>query len=141
MSIANVNDRSSVERLYPREAFEADAARNSRGKALVLEGVLIASQPSPSGEFELQRKRHHIGENDPEGDTLFLAPYLGEEYAALQETPDYGGAEEKAGGLGAVERGSDYAAFIGRIVETAKQAKFKSPIGNKEERLRGFHGG
>jgi hypothetical protein len=141
MSIANLNDRATIERIYPREAFEADAANNSRGKALVLEGLLIASQPSPSGEFQLIRKRHHIGENDPEGDTLFLAPYLGEDYAALHESPDYGGPEEKPGGLGAVKRGPDYEAFIERIVETARTAKFKSPIGNKEERLRGFHGG
>jgi len=141
MSTANLNDRSTIESIYPREAFEADAARNSRGKALVLEGVLIASQPSQGGEFQLQRKRHHVGENDPEGDTLFLAPYLGGDYAALHETPDYGAPEEEKGGLAAAKRGPDYAAFIDRIVETAKAAKFKTPIGNKEERLRGFHGG
>src|SRR3954452_22329377 len=116
MSIANLNDRATIERISPREAFEADAANNSRGKTLVLEGVLISSQPSPSGEFQLVRKRHHIGENDPEGDTLFLAP--GEDYAALHEAPDYGAAEEKKDALGTVKRGPDYGAFIDRIVET-----------------------
>jgi hypothetical protein len=141
MSIANVNDRSSIERIYPRDAFESDAANNSRGKALVLEGVLIASQPSENGEFELVRKRRNVAENDPEGDTLFLAPYLGRDYAALEQTPEYSAPQEKADGLGAVERGADYGAFIERIIETAKAARFKSPIGKKEERLRGFHGG
>ena len=142
MSTANVNDRASIERIYPRDAFETDAANNSRGKALVLQGVLIASQPSESGEFTFLRKRRHVGENDPEGDTLFVAPYLGQEYSALEQTPGYGGAQETGDAVDEVERGArDYDAFVDRIIATAKAARFKEPIGKNEERLRGFHGG
>lgn len=142
MSTANVNDRASIERIYPREAFEQDAAKNSRGKALVLEGVLIASQPGENGEFELVRKRRQVGENDPEGDTLFVAPYLGQDYGALAQTAAYGAAEEKGDAVAKVEQSSrEYAAFIDRIVATAKAAHFKEPIGRHEERLKGFHGG
>ena len=142
MSTVNVNDRASIEGIYPRDVFASDAANNSRGKALVLEGVLIASQPSETGEFTLQRKRRHVGENDPEGDTLFLAPYLGQEYGALEQTPAYGTAEEKGDAINEVERSNrDYDTFVDRIIATAKSVRFKEPIGKHEERLRGFHGG
>ena len=142
MSTANVNDRASIERIYPRDAFDTDAAKNSRGKALVLEGVLIASQPAENGEFELVRKRRHMGENDPEGDTLFVAPYRGEEDGALQQTPGYGALEGTGDAVAKVEQGGrEYEAFIDRIIATAKAAHFKEPIGRHEERLKGFHGG
>jgi hypothetical protein len=140
MGSANVNERASVEAIYPREAFEADAARNSRGKAAVLHGLLIASEVSESGAFALQRAKRHIGENDPLGDTRFLAPFPRE--AALEQTPVCGAAREKAGGLEKGERrGDDYRAFIDQVIEAATRAEFKDAIGRHEERLRGFHGG
>jgi hypothetical protein len=141
MGSANVNERASFESIYPREAFEADAAQNSRGKAAVLHGVLIASEVSESGAFTLQRAKRHIGENDPLGDSRFLAPFP-REGAALEQTPGYGATREKAGGLENVERRrDDYAAFIDRVIGAATRAEFKEAIGRHEERLRGFHGG
>jgi hypothetical protein len=142
MSSANVNDRATIERLYPREAFEADAARNARPKADVLHGVRIASEVSEDGAFTLQRTPRQVGENDPLGDTLFLAPFLGEAQGALRQTPAYGGAEETPDALAtASDKRPDYEAFIDRIAETARRAAFKDPIGRHEPRLRGFHGG
>lgn len=139
MASANVNDRASIEAIYPRAAFEADAAQNARDKAAVLHGVAIASEVAESGAFALQRARRHVGENDPLGDTLFLAPFLPDEgpraprpYRSAGEEPD--AASEAA-------RGDAYAHFIDGIVETARRAAFKEPIGRGEERLRGFHGG
>jgi hypothetical protein len=142
MSTANVNDRATIERLYPREAFEADAAKNANPKADMLHGVRIASEVSESGEFTLQRTRNQVGENDPLGDTLFLAPFLGEAQGALRQSPGYSGAEENPDALPkAADKRPDYEAFIDRIAETARQAAFKDPIGRHEPRLRGFHGG
>ncbi|HEX8166072.1 MAG TPA: hypothetical protein VF601_09825 [Beijerinckiaceae bacterium] len=142
MSSANVNDRASIERLYPRDAFEADAARNALPKADVLHGVRIASGVSESGEFALQRTSQQAGENDPLGDTLFLAPFPTEAGGALRQTPAYGGAEENPDALAkAADKRPDYDAFVDRIVETARRATFKGPIGRHEPRLKGFHGG
>lgn len=142
MSFANVNDRSTIEAIYPRDAFEADAAQNARDKAAVLHGVAILSEVSESGAFALQRSRRHVGENDPLGDTLFLAPFVPQADAGAEQTSAYGAAPEKAGAAAAgSDRGDAYASFIGRIVDAAARASFKEPIGRHEERLRGFHGG
>ena len=142
MSSANVNDRASIERLYPRDTFEADAARNALPKADVLHGVRIASEVSESGEFAFQRTSRQVGESDPLGDTLFLAPFPTEAQGALKQTSAYGGAEESPGALAkAGAKRPAYDIFIDRIVETARHAAFKDPIGRHEPRLRGFHGG
>jgi hypothetical protein len=137
---ANVNDRESIARVYPREAYEEDAGRNALAKTPVLHGVRILSQPDEAGSFRLARAHHQVAERDPEGDTVFLAPYLGDELDALQRNPTYGGPEEKDG-LSVVDPRGDYEAFLDRIVEAARSARFKGPIGKGEERLRGFHGG
>jgi hypothetical protein len=120
MRSANVNDRSTIEAIYPREAFESDAAQNSRDKAAILHGVLIASEVSESGAFALLRDID----------------------ARMEQAPAYGAAEEKPGGLEEMERqGADYDSFIDRIIAAATRAEFKEPIGRHEERLRGFRGG
>ncbi len=143
MSRANINDRSSLERLYPRNVWAQDAGRNADAKAEVLHGVRIASPVDENGEFELVRASHQVAEINSEGDVVFLFPQMGDDYAALmQKETDYGGAEEKGDALERVRhKDQDYVAFIDRIVEAAKSAKFKPAIGRGEERLRGFHGG
>src|SRR3712207_4919120 len=128
MNSANVNDRASIERLYPREAFEADAARNALPKADVLHGVRIASEAAEDGAFDLKRASQQVGENDPLGDTLFLAPFPAEAQGALRQTPAYGAAEETPGALAkAGAKRPDYDAFVDRIAETARRAAFKDP--------------
>jgi hypothetical protein len=139
MTSANVNDRAGIERLYPREAFRSDAAKNARGKAPVLHGVLIASEVSESGDFTLQRIRRQTGESDPLGDTRFLAPFA---HPPSGQTASYGGSAENPAAPATAEGGEpDYDGFIDRIIETASRAAFKKPIGRHEPRLRGFHGG
>ena len=36
---------------------------------------------------------------------------------------------------------SDYARFIDRVIETARNARFKPAIGKGDERIKGFRGG
>ena len=148
MTSANINDRSSVERLYPRDAFEADAGSNARGKATVLHGLRILSGPNASGAFRVARASQHVGEvhvgeAQGRGNGLFLAPDLGANVAALaQNETDYGGAEEKGDAMASVDaRGAEYQAFIDRVLASARAADFDQPIGRGEERLKGFHGG
>jgi len=141
MSSANVNDRESIERLYPRQAFDEDAARNALPDAAVHSGVTIASAPDASGAFTLMRAQQHVGERDPEGDTIFLLAMSARSEQALAPSSGYGGTVE-TGNAPAEGRDEpdDYAAFIARIIEAARSATFKEPIG-KDERLKGFHGG
>ncbi|HEY0571920.1 MAG TPA: hypothetical protein VGD16_10355 [Enterovirga sp.] len=141
MTRADVNDPASVERIYPPEAFKRDAGLNSVGNTPVLHGLRIMSEPGPDGRFELVRGNRQTGERDPEGDTAFLAPFTGAGEATAQGQSPYGGPEEHGDAPGRAGReGDEYAAFIARIIETARKIRFKPPIG-RDVRLQGFHGG
>jgi hypothetical protein len=142
MAEANVNDRASVERLYPREDFERDAGENSDAKATIQRGLRILSAIDARGTFKVERGSRHVGEGDPEGDALFLAPFLAQADAPLQQTDAYGGAEEKpSAATTSFAKGADYRAFIDSVLEAAQSAPFKPAVGRHEERLRGFRGG
>jgi hypothetical protein len=148
MTSASIHDRASVERLYPRDAFEADAGMNAGAKASVLHGVRILSGPDAGGAFHLARGSQHVGEvhvgkAQGRGNGLFLAPDLAANFAALaQDDTGYGGAEEQSDALRSVaDRAGDYDAFIDRVIAAAGAADFEEPIGRGEERLKGFHGG
>jgi hypothetical protein len=143
MPEANVNDRSSVETLYPRHSFERDAGENVDAKTAVHRGLRIVSAVGPDGSFNAEPATRHVGENDPEGDTVFVAPFRAQG-APLQETSAYGGSAETSDAVampGSREKDHDYRAFIDRVIETAKAAEFKSAVGRHEDRLSGFHGG
>jgi hypothetical protein len=145
MPEANINDRSSVERLYPRQHFDRDAGENADAKATVHRGLRIVSPVDPNGRFNAERASRHVGESDPEGDTVFLAPFLAKDSEPLRGTGAYGGpadpyaAPAPAGSGG--RKDQDYRAFIDRIIEAAGSAEFKPAVGRHEDRLRGFHGG
>jgi hypothetical protein len=139
MQKANINDRDSLERLYPREAFQEDAGRNALGKTPVLYGVRIESAPDAQGWFHLVRAQQHVGEQVGV-DTIFLAaeeqrfsaPLLGQEPAEASKgaalTPEATGRQ-------------DYETFITQLVDAARSAEFPQPVGRGEPRLKGFHGG
>ena len=138
MHKANVNDRASVEALYPREAFAEDAGRNALNKIAVLHGVRIESAPDREGWFGLARARHHVGEAGEGAQAIFLAaqePHLA--------APLVGQEPESAPSEAAAEatRADEYDAFVDRIIETARTADFPESIGRDEPRLKGFHGG
>ena len=142
MPEANINDRSSVERLYPRDDFDRDAGENADAKTTVHRGLRIISPADDDGKFSAERGAHHIGEHDPEGDTVFVAPFLAKGFAPLRDTDAYGGpADTGAAAAGTGQKDQDYRAFIDRVIEAARAADFKPAIGRHEDRLRGFHGG
>lgn len=141
MPAADINDPTSVEHIYSPQAFKRDAGLNSVGNTPVLHGVRITSQPDPEGRFELVPGNKQTGERDPEGDTAFLAPFLRVSEAAAQGASPYGGPEERGNAPGETGReDGDYAAFVARVIETARTIRFKPPIG-RDGRLQGFHGG
>jgi hypothetical protein len=141
MTLADINDPGSVERIYPPEAFNRDAGLNSIGNTPVLHGLRIMSQPGPDGRFELAPGNRQTGERDPEGDTAFLAPFLGTGEAAAQGESPFGGPEERGDAPGSTGRThDDYVAFVARVIETARKIRFKPPTG-RDGLLKGFHGG
>ena len=71
MATVNANDRSSLERVYPEDAFANDAAQNERVPNELLRGVLISSAPDASGYFGVDRATRHVGEPET---PHFLAP-------------------------------------------------------------------
>lgn len=142
MPEANIGDRSSVERLYPRETFDRDAGENSDAKATVHRGVRIVSGADANGRFSAEQGLRHVGESDPEGDTIFLVPFLMQSSAPFQQTDTYSAPAETGDALAVSERkDQDYQAFIDRVVEAVKAAEFKPAVGRNDDRLRGFHGG
>ena len=119
---ANINDRQSIERLYPPDAFARDAAENDRQRVEILKGVRVASAPDDDGNFVLEPAAHHAGEVP---DAVFLAPFplrTPERHAAADPDPHHG-----------------YDAFIDEIIEAAQRHGYRaaeSP-GPGDPRLRG----
>ncbi|CAO3435325.1 hypothetical protein [Azospirillum endophyticum] len=139
MTEANIHDRTSFERAYDRPSFERDAAANARSDAAVVHGVTILSAPDEDGQVDLSRSSQHVGEGNPEGDTVFLAAFRLHDSAAETGDTYAGSVEPTAERPG--EAGDDYASFIDQLLAAAKEARFKPDIGRGEERLKGFHGG
>lgn len=139
MAKANINDRSSFERIYDRHTFEQDAASNARSKATVVHGVKILSAPDADGQVEISRASHHVAEGNPEGDTIFVPAFSLHDSTAADGNTYAGSAAPTANAPG--EAADEYRSFIDDVVTAAKQGHFKPDIGRGEERLKGFHGG
>jgi hypothetical protein len=142
MPDANIHDRSSLERLYPRDDFDRDAAENADAKATVHRGITIVSGVDRDGRFGAQRALRHVGEGDPEGDTVFVAPFRAQADAPVPHLASCGDPAETndVSPIGE-HKAQAYQAFLDRIIEAVKTAEFKPAVGCREDRLAGFHGG
>jgi hypothetical protein len=76
MTKVSVDDRGSLERLYPKDAFASDAAWNELPNAIT-RGARVASAPDKNGSFEVDRASRHAGEPET---PYFLAPQKGQDY-------------------------------------------------------------
>ena len=123
MTSANISDRRSVEKIYPRDVWEAEAANNSQGGQKILGGLLIESQPDDAGNFHLRRTTR--GSAEIEGSqhyVIFICPYMGRAYDVF--TPIFGvhGAiKEKHDALESVD--DEYDDFIARVLDAASHAR------------------
>ncbi len=71
--LANINNGSSIEQIYPISVFAVDAAQNAKQPAnALLRGVRILSVPDDGGEFEMAHGTKHVGEVHG---NAFLVPY------------------------------------------------------------------
>lgn len=133
MGKANINDRASLEHVYPAETFASDAAWNERPDA-VQRGVRIGSAPDEEGWFELEPAARHAGEPQT---PHFLAPARRAE--ELIERGDHGAEDQ----ISAPQPATGYTEFLDDIIAAAKRFGFRaeeSP-GRNEPRLKGFRGG
>ena len=71
MPKANIHRRSTLEEVYPPDAFASDAAQNAVPNT-VLSGVRILSAPDAAGDFDFERATQQVGEATS---ASFLAPH------------------------------------------------------------------
>lgn len=131
MSHANLHDRTSIERIYPRAVFLRESNANSRAKASVLRGLRILSAPDESGNFELVRAARHAGEAASGEGAVFLCPFA----QATQHAADY---PKAAAPRAAAEPDDPYEDFVTRILEAARTARLPEPTGRGDPRLKGL---
>ncbi|OYD85145.1 hypothetical protein [Azospirillum brasilense] len=139
MQTANIHDPSSIERIYPRSAFDNDARQNARDKEAVEHGVMVLSKPDADGNFSLMRSQRHVGEPDATTHSIFLSPTLDNSvYGAL--TPSDTGYDGPVEPADAPEPAGDpYRSFVESLIEVARNADFPPPP--PAESLKGFRGG
>lgn len=131
MAKANIHRRSTLEDIYPPDAFASDAAQNGRVPNTVLSGVRILSAPDAAGDFDFERATQQIGEA---ASASFLAPHRREEriVGAGGDSPASVSAEP--------DPRAGYEAFLADIIAVAQRFGFEqeeSP-GRDEPRLRGL---
>lgn len=132
MQRANINDRSTIERIYPRAVFMQESNANARAQASVRCGVRIGSAPDASGAFDLVRASRHAGEPDSGNGAVFLSPVAqgtghGADYPAVAASGDAGTRPRDA-----------YSAFIDKIIAAARGAHVAPAPGRGDIRLRGL---
>lgn len=127
MSHANINDRASIEAIYPRAVFLRESNANVRARATMLRGLSIRSAPDGAGYVEIARAAQHVGEQKPDGGALFLCPFA----QATPHAADYPARPT-------AEPGNPYDAFIDRVLTAARTAPLPEPTGRGDRRLQGL---
>ena len=122
MATANIHDPSSIEQIYPPDAYASDASENERRKPAVLKGVRVTSAPDEAGDFTIERATQQVGEVPG---AVFLAPF----HRATAQEDAAVNPESRDG----------YEAFVSDIIEAAVRFGYRaeeSP-GRGDARLRG----
>lgn len=131
MAKANINDRASLERVYPADIFASDAARNGRVASEVISGVRILSAPDDAGDFEFERATRQVGEA---ASPAFLAPQRREDRLvdADRDRPTAVAADP--------DPRQEYDGFLDDLIAAARRVGFNAgeTPGRDEPRLRGL---
>ena len=122
MGHANISDRRSIERIYPRDLWESDAGFNSQGCDSSRRGVLIVTAVGSDGEVHVRRAVRHVGEGIEESHGIFICPYLGRAYDIFEPAAGvHGAVVEKHDALEDIS--FEYAAFIDAVVAAAARIR------------------
>jgi hypothetical protein len=131
MPRANIHRRSTLEEIYPPDAFASDAAQNGRVPNTLLNGARILSAPDAAGDFDFERATQQIGEA---ASASFLAPHRREDRAqdAGRDSPTTVSADP--------DPRAGYEAFLDDIIAVAQGFGFdpEGSPGRDEPRLRGL---
>ncbi|MGQ9368990.1 hypothetical protein [Azospirillum sp. ST 5-10] len=138
-SRANVNDRKSVEAIYPKSAFDEDAHQNTRDRATVHHGLAVLSAPDAEGNFTIAREHRHVAETQEGSHSYFLFPLLDpSEYGATLRTANgYDGPFKPI--MPPADPEAHYHHFIEDVIATARKAQF--PPSFPAQTLKDFLGG
>ncbi|MYZ47515.1 hypothetical protein [Propylenella binzhouense] len=117
---ADVNDRGSIERLYPYAAFEADAGANSMAKAETRHGIRIETVPDASGAFRIARASHAPADFEEMKAHGFVCPYMGRAYGFFRLSGGMRGAVTEERDIFDPLR-DEYEGFIDTIIGTARE--------------------
>ncbi|WP_029007222.1 hypothetical protein [Azospirillum halopraeferens] len=136
---ANVNDRASIEAVYPKADFDQDAHQNTRDRARVHHGLAILSAPAADGSFSIAREHRHVAETQEGSHSYFLFPLLdpAEYGTTLRSANGYDGPFKPV--MPPADPEAHYHHFIEDVIETAKTAHF--PPTFTAQQLKGFLGG
>jgi hypothetical protein len=118
MSNADINDRGSIERIYPRAVFLRETNANARAKASVLRGLSILAGADAAGRFEMVRAARRAGAAAA-GDGAFLYPVA----AAASD---------------AAAAADPYDVFLDRVIATARTAQPAENAGCGDARRTGL---
>lgn len=118
MSNANINDRGTIERIYPRAVFLRECNANARAKASVLHGLRILAGADAAGRVELVRAARRAGEPETASRGVFLCPLSA--------------ASAEAGGTT-----DPYDAFLDRVIATARAAQHPDAAAHDDPRREG----
>ena len=132
MDRANINDRTSIARLYPFAAFLGEANANMRARASMWRGVEIIAGPDAEGWFAMTRASRHAGEREVAGGARFLCPFA----QATGHAPDYPAPAAASGGDDG--RAAAYDGFIDNIIAAARAMPPEPAPGPGDIRLRGL---
>lgn len=119
---ANINERTSIERVYPLSAFDEDAGENSSGSSPRRCGVKLETVPDAAGAFRMVRGAQALTGADDAPGTAFVCPYMGRAYGLFMIEGGGRGAVEEHGNIFAGHL-DEYAAFLETIIETARKMK------------------
>ena len=119
MTVARVGlSRQSVEAIYPRNTFEADAAANSVARATVFRGLRLEKTTRADEPVRIVPATRHVGGKEATPGTLFMCPYMGHAYGVFSLARGvHGPIVEKADPF--ARHPEEYDEFIGRVISAA----------------------
>jgi hypothetical protein len=120
MKGSEIPARESIEAIYPRDIFRAEAPSNSGGRAKVLRGIRVERTPGAKGPIRIVRATRYVGDVTETRGVVFVCPYMGYSYGLFSlDRGVHGPVVENADPF--EQHPEEYDAFIGRVIAAAQE--------------------